>query len=314
MAFEGVLCMFKFFCTFAPSKNGIMWILLAVISSISLGFFDVFKKLSLERNNVYVVLFLNVSLCALLVSPLTVMSLVGHEHCVLSFKGHFLIFFKSLIVTASWLMGFISIKYLPLSISGSINATRPILVLLGAIAIYGESPNSVQWAGIILGFVSLLWVGFIGRRERVEKGLSTLIMLGIVSVVLWAISGLYDKWLLSHGYTPLAIEAWYPLYQTIIMIIVLAFAHKSKRSPDRFRWTRNIIVISILIIVADMTYFYSLSYPESLVSIASMIRRGSSLVAFFYGAIVLKEKNLRLKVIDQIILIAGMTLIIIGSI
>ena len=45
-----------------------------------------------------------------------------------------------------------------------------------------------------------------------------------------------------------------------------------------------------------------------------MIRRGSSLVAFFYGAIVLKEKNLRLKVIDQIILIAGMTLIIIGSI
>ena len=44
-----------------------------------------------------------------------------------------------------------------------------------------------------------------------------------------------------------------------------------------------------------------------------MIRRGSSLVAFFFGVLVLKEKNLRLKIIDQVILIAGMTLIIIGS-
>lgn len=291
-----------------------MWILLAVISSISLGFFDVFKKLSLERNNVYVVLFLNVSLCAFLVSPLTVMSIAGSDCCALPLKGHLLILLKSLIVTASWLLGFISIKYLPLSISGSINATRPILVLLGAIAIFGESPNTIQWMGIVLGFVSLLWVGFIGRQEKIEKGLGTLIFLGILSVVLWAASGLYDKWLISKcGYPPLAIEAWYPLYQTLIMLVVLAFAKKGNRSPDRFHWTRNIIVISIFIIVADITYFYSLSYPESLVSIASMIRRGSSLVAFFYGAIALKEKNLRLKIVDQVILIAGMTLIIIGS-
>ena len=69
-----------------------MWILLAVISSISLGFFDVFKKLSLERNNVYVVLFLNVSLCAVLLSPLTVMSLLGNENCALTVQGHLLIF------------------------------------------------------------------------------------------------------------------------------------------------------------------------------------------------------------------------------
>lgn len=291
-----------------------MWILLAVISSISLGFFDVFKKLSLERNNVYVVLFLNVSLCALLVSPLTVMSLLGNENCALTLQGHFLILVKSLIVTASWILGFISIKYLPLSISGSINATRPILVLLGAIAIFDERPNSIQWMGIILGFVSLLWVGFIGRREKLEKGLGTLILLGIFSVVLWAISGLYDKWLLTNGVTPLAIEAWYPLYQTLIMLVILAFAFGGKLSPDRFHWSKNIIVISIFIVIADLTYFFSLSYPESLVSIASMIRRGSALVAFFYGAIALKEKNLRFKVVDQLILIAGMTLIIIGSI
>lgn len=290
-----------------------MWILLAVISSISLGFFDVFKKLSLERNNVYVVLFINVLLCTVLVSPLIVMSLMGNENCTLSAHGHMLIFIKSAIVTLSWLLGFMSIKYLPLSISGSINAARPILVLVGAIAIFGESPNAIQWVGIILGFVSLLWVGFIGRKEKTERGLGIWIVLGIMSIILWAASGLYDKWLLTNGYTPLAIEAWYPFYQTLIMAMVVAVIHKGKFNPDSFHWNKNIIVISIFIVIADLAYFYSLSYPESLVSIASMIRRGSSLVAFFYGAIALKEKNLRLKIIDQIILIAGMTLIIIGS-
>ena len=290
-----------------------MWILLAVISSISLGFFDVFKKLSLKRNNVFVVLLINVLLCAIIVSPLTVMSLMGRPECSLSAHGHMLIAVKSLIVTVSWLLGFASMKYLPLSISGSINAARPILVLVGAIAIFGESPNAIQWMGIILGFVSLLWVGFIGRREKTVKGVGMWIILGIMSIVLWAASGLYDKWLLSHGYTPLAIEAWYPFYQTLIMIVIVAIEHYHKRSIDRFHWNKNIIVISVFIIIADLAYFYSLSYPESLVSIASMIRRGSSLVAFFYGMLALKEKNLRFKIIDQVILIAGMTLIIIGS-
>ena len=290
-----------------------MWILLAVISSISLGFFDVFKKLSLERNNVFVVLLMNVLLCAVLVSPLTVMSLAGKPECALTAHGHALIALKSLIVTISWLLGFASMKYLPLSISGSINATRPILVLVGAIAIFGESPNSIQWMGIILGFVSLLWVGFIGRREKTEKGLGMWIALGILSIVLWAASGLYDKWLLGNGYTPLAIEAWYPFYQTVIMIVIVGIEHYHHRSIDRFHWNKNIVVISVFIIIADLAYFYSLSYPESLVSIASMIRRGSSLVAFFYGALMLKEKNLRLKIVDQVILIAGMALIIIGS-
>jgi transporter family protein len=290
-----------------------MWILLAVISSISLGFFDVFKKLSLERNNVFVVLMLNVLMCSILVSPLTIMSLMGKPECALTANGHALIALKSVIVTLSWLLGFASMKYLPLSISGSINAARPILVLIGAIVLFGESPNAVQWAGIILGFVSLLWVGFIGRREKTQEGLGVWILMGIISIVLWAASGLYDKWLLGNGLTPLAIEAWYPFYQTLIMIVLVAVEHSHKRSIDRFHWNKNIIVISIFIIIADLAYFYSLSYPESLVSIASMIRRGSALVAFFYGAIALKEKNLRLKIIDQIILIAGMTLIIVGS-
>ena len=256
---------------------------------------------------------LNVLISSILVSPLTIMSLMGKPECTLTANGHALIALKSVIVTISWLLGFASMKYLPLSISGSINAARPILVLIGAIAIFGESPNAIQWAGIILGFVSLLWVGFIGRREKTEKGLGIWILMGIISIVLWAASGLYDKWLLGNGLTPLAIEAWYPFYQTLIMIVLVAVEHSHKRSIDRFHWNKNIIVISVFIIIADLAYFYSLSYPESLVSIASMIRRGSALVAFFYGAIALKEKNLRLKIIDQIILITGMTLIIIGS-
>ena len=50
-----------------------------------------------------------------------------------------------------------------------------------------------------------------------------------------------------------------------------------------------------------------------MVSIASMIRRCSALVAFVYGVIVLREGDLKLKIIDQCLLIAGVVCMVLGS-
>ena len=56
-----------------------------------------------------------------------------------------------------------------------------------------------------------------------------------------------------------------------------------------------------------------LSEEGSMVSIASMIRRCSALVAFVYGVIVLREGDLKLKIIDQCLLIAGVVCMVLGS-
>ena len=44
-----------------------------------------------------------------------------------------------------------------------------------------------------------------------------------------------------------------------------------------------------------------------------MVRRGSVIVSFFYGAIVLREKNLKTKIIDLAILMISLGLLVAGA-
>ena len=110
-----------------------MWILLAVVSSVLLGLYDISKKESLVGNNVLTVLFLNTLFCALLMCPTAIVDLVrGNTIFDGTLHAHLLILLKSFIVLSSWILGYFSIKHLPLTIAGPINATRPVMVLIGA--------------------------------------------------------------------------------------------------------------------------------------------------------------------------------------
>ena len=125
-------------------------------------------------------------------------------------------------------------------------------------------------------------------------------------------SALYDKYLL-RSYAPLEVQAWYSLYQLIIMGIVTGLLLKSQRHPTPFKWKWSIPLISLFLTVADIAYFYALSQPGSMIAVVSMIRRGSVIVTFFYGVLMLKEHDVKAKMIDLAILLAGLILLVIGS-
>ena len=109
-----------------------MWILLAVCSALGLGFYDVFKKLSVKGNNVLLVLMLNTLFGTILMSPVIVGCVAaGHWGLGDTLAGHFRILLKAFIVLGSWLLGYFAIKHLPLTIQGPVNASRPVLVLVG---------------------------------------------------------------------------------------------------------------------------------------------------------------------------------------
>lgn len=94
-----------------------MWILLAVCSALGLGFYDIMKKLSVRDNNVPTVLFLNTLFGTLLMSPVIVMNLAhGGFGLNDTVSGHLQIMLKAVIVLSSWILGYFSIKHLPLTI------------------------------------------------------------------------------------------------------------------------------------------------------------------------------------------------------
>ena len=291
-----------------------MWVILAIISALCLGFYDVTKKLSLQGNNVLGVLFLNTLFCSLLMSPVIVSgALHGEWGLGNSWLGHVKIIIKAVIVLSSWLMGYFSIKYLPLTIAGPINASRPVMVLAGALMIFGERLNLLQWAGVALGFFSLFFISRIGRSEGFAAGKARWLWLSIGAAFMGAVSALYDKYLMV-SFKPSEVQAWYTFYQFIIMggtiIIIARYGHGNN---GRLQWRWPILLISVFLTIADIAYFYALSQPGAMIAIVSMIRRGSVVVSFIYGMTVLHEKNIRRKTIDLCILLTVLTLLLAGS-
>ena len=176
----------------------------------------------------------------------------------------------------------------------------------------GERLNAWQWAGVLLGFWSLFFISRVGGREGFSLRTSRWVWMAIGATSLGAVSALYDKYLMTR-FEPLEVQAWYSLYQLVIMGISLAVIMKIHPSATPLRWKWTIPFIAIFLTVADLAYFYSLSLPGSMIAVVSMIRRGSVIVSFFYGFLALHEQNIRLKLIDLTILLIGLTFLVIGS-
>lgn len=292
-----------------------MWITLALLSALCLGFYDISKKVSLRSNNVLAVLFLNTLFCTLLMSPVIISGVVKGEFGFGNDPAaHGMIVLKALIVLSSWLLGYFSIKHLPLTIASPIAASRPVLVLVGALLVFGERLNLWQWGGVTLGFFSLFFITRIGRKEGFTLHNSRWLWMSVGAAVMGAVSALYDKYLL-RSYQPLEVQAWYSFYQFLIMGTVLFVLMRSHAgdSGGRFVWRWPILLISVFLTVADIAYFYALSLPGSMIAVVSMIRRGSVIVSFFYGVIALGEKDVKAKLIDLSILLVGLLLLVIGS-
>ena len=292
--------------TFAPR----MWWLLAFGSAFLLGGYDSFKKISLKDNAVVVVLLLNTIFCAAIFSPWLFQT---------GFSGWQVqkyIICKSVLVLSSWMAGYAAMKHLPLTIVGPINATRPVLVLVGAIFLFGEKLNLLQWTGVLLAIVAYMLMRLTGKSEGYQKGNKWILCL-ILAVILGAASGLYDKYLMSPshlGLDRMQVLSWYSLYQAILMMIVTALLWWPKRERTTpFHWNWCIPFISIFLCGADFLYMKALSQPDALIAVVSMIRRGSVIMSFAIGAFILKEKNLKAKSLDLVLLLISMLFLYLGS-
>lgn len=288
-----------------------MWWLFAFLSAALLGCYDSAKKFSLADNAVIPVLFLNTVISALLFSPF----LFRSGFC--SWDIQFYLIAKSALVLSSWIAGYYAMKHLPLTIVGPVNATRPVLVLVGALFIYGERLNLLQGLGVGLAILAYFLMRRTGKSEGIDFRHNRWIACLILAVLLGAASGLYDKYLMSPEYLGFDREqvlGWYSFYQALMMGVVLLVGWLPRRaSTTPFQWRRSIPLISIFLCAADYAYMQALSQPEALISVVSMIRRGSVLVSFAIGAFLLREKNLRSKALDLSLMLLSMLCLYLGS-
>ena len=301
-----------------------MWIILAFISASLLGLYDVAKKQALKANAVLKVLLLNTLFSTLLFSPIVINSIFGFGW----FEGtafnislgtssdHFAVFIKAVLVLSSWIFGYFGLKELPLTIAAPINATRPVMTLVGAMIIFSERLNMTQWIGVLLALGSLFLLSRSGKKEGIDFRHNRGVLLVGLAAITGACCGLYDRHIM-HSLEPMFVQSWYTLYQAVLMSITIItltiFKVKKQGSSDSFHWSWAIPLISLFLSAADVAYLFALSDADAMISVVSMIRRSSVLVSFVCGAIIFHERNLKAKAIDLALIFIGAILLYIGS-
>ena len=309
-----------------------MWIVLAFISAICLGFYDVSKKIALRDNKVVDVLMLSTCISSLILAIPLVLSRIHPEWMLgtpfyvprLDLTAHLYTLLKSVIVLSSWVFAYISLKHLPISVVSPVQATRPMWTLIGAMLIFGERLNTWQWIGVVLA-IGTIFVFSFGATKKVRH--TTLfhehkyyyICLAL-AILIGAASGLYDKYLMRR-YDHNAVQVYYTLYQAVMMIIVWGIDRIHNRSVSEAvcallakRSVFPILMISLFLIVSDNVYMLALQDPDSMIAVVSTIRRGGTVIGFAYGLLYLKEHDPWRKIICMIGILAGLICLAFGSI
>ena len=280
-----------------------MWIWMALASAVLLGVYDVAKKAALKHNDIYAILLVATGLSALFVSPFLTWG---------NGADHLRLIFKAVLVTASWVSGMIALKLLPITTVSTFKTSRPMFVVVFSIILFGERLNWVQWLGVAAVLVALWLLSVNSEREGISfkgnKGFWAL----LISVLTGVASALWDKHILA-GMHPLFVQSWTNIYITALLAFII-LVRRSRGLEGAFRWDWTLLLIAIFITAADMLYFFSLKEDGSMLSVVSLIRRSAVIITFALGAILFKEKRIAQKAGVLVLMLAGVVLLMLGSV
>ena len=280
-----------------------MWIWMALASAVLLGVYDVAKKVALKHNDIYSILLVATGLSALFVSPFLTWG---------NGADHLRLVFKAVLVTASWVSGMIALQLLPITTVSTFKTSRPMFVVVFSILLFGERLNWMQWLGVAAVLVALWLLSVSSEREGISfKGNRGFWAL-LISVLTGVASALWDKHILA-GMHPLFVQSWTNIYITALLALII-LVRRSRGLKEVFRWDWTLALIAIFITAADMLYFFSLKEDGSLLSVVSLIRRSSVIITFALGAILFKEKRIAQKAGVLVLMLAGVVLLMTGSI
>jgi drug/metabolite transporter (DMT)-like permease len=297
-----------------------MWMYLGLLAALFLGLHNLCKKHAVQGNEVFPVLFGTISSGFLVLVPLYIGSVFYESEMIkmqlyitdIPWKTHGFIAIKSAIMASSWVLAYQALKHLPITIVTPIRSAGPFFTFIGAILIYQERPNALQWIGFFLIIGSVLLYSRIGKKEGINFKRNKWIFAIIGATFLGASSGLYDKFLIqSLELKPQTLQFWFCWYTMLILLFILSVTwlpFPKKRKAFTFRWT--IVAVGFLLVAADYFYFKALQDPDALIMLLSAIKRSQILIAVVVGGLVFKEKNKRKKLVPLTGIMIGVFLIL----
>ncbi|MBR1513476.1 MAG: EamA family transporter [Bacteroidales bacterium] len=296
-----------------------MWVVLSLISAFLLGFYDIFKKQTVVGNAIIPVLFYSTMISGLLFVPFVLLSHFKPYVFVGDFmqrlfiepitaRQHLLIMGKTAIILCSWMFSYSAMKHLPITVVGPVNQLRPAISVILLFLIFQEKLTLVQWIGVVLAIVSFYLMNRSGKLEGIQFKSNKWVYMLLASAILVALSGVYDKFLLSkENISPSTIQAWYTIYDFLMMALLFFLVWYPKRKEQPFEWRWGIAAMAVFVTIADVIYLTGLKQESAVIVIIPLILYGVRLlVSFVYGIFGFKEQNIRSKIVPLLMVLAAL--------
>ena len=284
------------------------WVILILISAFFVGVDAIVVKKELVKNRSLPVLFL--------VSILS-FALMGFFYSEINLNLplgiYALILLKTIIISISWLCIYQAYKYLEISTVAPLKNLSPIFLIILSIIFLGESLTAVQFVGVGL----ILFAGYSLEIHSIHHLLEPLKLFKnkyfiyiLISLIGISFSAIIDKTLVKSidFYTLLFVFfGFISVIYFILLIIKKEFTDVKIAAQKSYVL---IILIAVLALCADFSYFMAISLPATMISLAIPLRRFSTFISTVLGGRLFNEKHLLFKAIVCVVMIVGIYLIV----
>lgn len=274
-----------------------------ILYGIFKGAREPIKKKILEKNDLLSTLFSYTFIGFLMTIPM------ARDVFSIDIKTFLLIAVKSLVIFFAWIATFAAVKKLSVSFYSVMDLSRVIFSTLMGVVFLNESLTLKGIISLILVVTGLYLVNL--QKNSDEKTAdSRYVWLVLFSCLLNAVSGTMDKYLMSlKTISSIQLQFWFML---MLSVMYYLYIRLKGGKPDIRGCAKNpyIYILSFLLIAGDRLLFIANSYEESQVTVMTLIKQSSAIVAIISGKIVYGEKIAK-KLLCAGIIIFGIVLAVI---
>lgn len=281
-----------------------LWIIFILLYGILKGSREPIKKAVLKDVGVLTALFVYTFVGFLMSAP----TAVG-VFSVTPF-AFLLVVIKSLVIFVAWILAFLAIKKVPVSVYGICDMSRVIFSTLLGVFFLGESLTAKGILSLILVVCGLYFANTKKSAEN-ENYKMKYIWLILAECFLNAVSGTLDKYIMSTGeITSSALQFWFMLLLSVFYLAYILIKREKVELKKAFTnpW---LYVLSFSLILGDRMLFIANADPESQVTVMTLIKQSSAVVTVVLGKLIYKEKNITRKLICAGVILSGIALAII---
>lgn len=285
------------------------WILLVLLYGLLKGAREIAKKKAMETNSVMEVLVVYTLLSFLFVIP------EAPEAGGVTARQLAFIALKSFVIFLAWICSFRSLKKLPVSLFGILDLSRVLFATFFGAVILGEDMGPWQVAGLVVVCAGLVMLKFRPKKagvalkadgsQKTAPATTLYVILALLSCMLNAVSGFLDK-VLMKDITSAQLQFWYMLFLISFYLIYVLVTREKIRSSVWKNWW--VWLLALMFVIGDKALFVANGYPESKITVMTLIKQSGCIVAILGGKFIFKEKNTTWRLICALVIIAGIVM------